>query len=326
MKKNSETRAVEYSPETVIKSAAYEIGFSEVGITDIKPSRQSDLVFDRWIAAGHHGEMRYLDGGKDKRHDPSLLLDGAKSVICVALNYYSESRELENRKNEEADRGVVSVYAHGRDYHDVIAEMLDELAKRLVAFFPKMRATACVDTQPISERDLAIKSGIAWLGKNTMAISPEFGSWVFLGELITNLELKSDRPLSSLCGTCTRCMDACPTGALDEAYLLDATKCISYLTIEKKGEIPPEFHEGIGANIFGCDECQKVCPFNAAAVEAAIGAHEFHSPIVTMELDDLCSISDEDFLESTCGSAIRRCKAAGLRRNARIVRDNVRNR
>ena len=135
--------------------------------------------------------------------------------------------------------------------------MLAELERRLKDFFPRMESVVCVDTQPISERDMALRAGIAWLGKNTMAISPEFGSWIFLGELITNLELVVDVPLRTLCGSCTRCMDVCPTGALDEAYFLDATKCISYLTIEKRGEIPAEFHRSIADNLFGCDDCQS---------------------------------------------------------------------
>lgn len=314
---------IHYSPELLIKNTAYEIGFSEVGITDIKPSVESDRVFDRWIARGKHGDMRYLSGGANKRHDPGLLLDGAKSVVCVAVNYYAESNEYRNATRDEAGRGVFSVYAHGRDYHNVVNKRLRELERRLMDFFPHMRSTICVDTQPISERDLAIKSGIAWLGKNTCVISPEFGSWIFLGELINNLELKSDEPLQTLCGSCTRCMDACPTGALDEEYVLDATKCISYLTIEKRGEIPQEFHESIGNNIFGCDECQRVCPFNAAAQESSVFNHDYLSPLLDLDLGALTNVSDADFLEYTRDSALRRCKADGLRRNARIVLRNV---
>jgi epoxyqueuosine reductase len=312
--------AVEYTTESLIKQTDYDIGFSEVGITDPAPGPKSDDAFDRWIDGGMHGDMRYLSGGRDKRHNPSLLLDGARSAICVAVNYHSKER---NRTNERRDGGVFSTYAHGRDYHIVMREMLEEFGARLEAFFPHMRSVVCVDTQPVSERDLAIKAGIAWLGKNTCVISHEYGSWIFLGELITDLDLELDTPLESLCRTCTRCMDACPTGALDEAYVLDATKCISYYTIEKRGEIPQEFHAGIGNNLFGCDECQRVCPFNdAAAKETTVfrGAHG--NPLLAKRLDELADISDEEFRAHTQGSAIARCKPEGMRRNARIVLAN----
>ena len=177
--------SVQYSAESLIKNTAYEIGFSEVGITDITPTQKSSAVFDEWIESGKHGEMRYLSGGRDKRHDPGVLLEGAKSVICVAVNYYSRARERHYKEAPEKGRGVFSVYAHGRDYHTVLASMLEELQGRLGTVLPRMKSVICVDTQPISERDLAVKSGVAWLGKNTCVISPNYGSWVFLGELIT---------------------------------------------------------------------------------------------------------------------------------------------
>ena len=314
---------IRYSPETLIKNTAYEIGFSEVGITDIKPSEQSDRVFDRWIEEGKHGEMRYLSGGSDKRHDPGILLDGAKSVVCVAVNYYAGSSDARNAARDRAGNGVFSIYAHGRDYHNVLTEMLDELARRLEDFFPHLRAVVSVDTQPISERDMAVRAGIAWLGKNSCVISPDYGSWIFLGELITNLELESDKRLQTLCGTCSRCMDACPTGALSEEYVLDATKCISYFTIEKRGEIPAEFHSSIGNNMFGCDICQQVCPFNVVAQESHLFGGRRQNALLNLDLEDLASISDTDFLEYTHDSALRRCKADGLRRNARIVLQNI---
>jgi epoxyqueuosine reductase len=320
--------AVEYTTESLIKNCAYEIGFSEVGITDTVPSVESDQAFDRWIERGMQGEMRYLTGGADKRHQPSLLLEGARSTICVAVNYYSRGREDVNRERRDrcngvALGGVVSTYAHGRDYHLVVREMLEDLDSRLKSFFPDMKSTICVDTQPISERDLAIQSGVAWLGKNTCVISEEYGSWIYLGELITDLDLRSDAPLESLCGSCTRCMDACPTGALNEAYVLDATRCISYLTIEKRGAIAGTFHEGIGDNLFGCDECQRVCPFNDAAQKQSLAFRDDRTnPVLELPLEDLAEISDERFREYTKDSAIARCKAEGMRRNARIVLAN----
>lgn len=315
--------SVNYTPEILVKNTALEIGFSAVGITGIEESAESRRAFDRWIEEGRHGEMRYLSGGADKRHDPALLLDGAKSVICVAVNYYTSRGSDANRLRRRSANGVFSIYAHGRDYHVVLSEMLHELDRRLRDFFPLFESAVCVDTQPISERDLAIKSGVGWLGKNTCVINPEFGSWVFLGELITNLDLESDPPLETLCGSCTICVDACPTGALDEEFVLDATKCISYLTIEKRADIPEKFHRDIGDNIFGCDVCQQVCPYNAVASDSHLFVQNRAKTPVEMDLRELTEISDDGFLQLTRESAIRRCKADGLRRNAGIVLRNL---
>jgi epoxyqueuosine reductase len=251
-----------------------------------------------------------------------LILQGARSVVCVAVNYYSQHRN-DNNGRRGPRGGVVSTYAHGRDYHLVVGEMLEELDSRLKMFFPAMQSARCVDTQPISERDLALQAGIAWLGKSTCVISEEYGSWIFLGELFTDLPLRPDAPLQSLCGSCTLCQDACPTGALDEAYVLDATRCISYFTIEKRGEIPADFQAGIGDNLFGCDECQRVCPFNdAASTESIVFGNEERNPLLDMSLEELEKIPDEDFKRHTHESALARCKADGMRRNARIVLSN----
>jgi epoxyqueuosine reductase len=317
--------AIEYSAESLIKKTAIDLGFSEVGITDIRPSDRSTKTFDRWLERGWHGDMRYLSGGRDKRHDPGLLLKGARSVVCVAVNYYSRQRERAGAR--ETLGGTIATYAYGRDYHNVIRKMLEKLQSRLEGFFPGMESVICVDTQPVSERDFALKSGIAWLGKNSCVISQEFGSWILLGLLVTTLSLHNDTPLESLCGSCTRCMDACPTGALDEAYVLDATKCISYLTIEKRGEIAGELHARIGDNLFGCDDCQRVCPFNEAArKESLVFRGEKHNPVFDMPLGELAVISEEAFRDHTRDSALGRCKAEGMRRNARIVLANRRSR
>ena len=314
---------IRYSPEVLIKNTAYEIGFSVVGIADVTPSAESDRVFDRWIAAGKHGEMRYLSGGSDKRHDPSLMLEGARSVVSVAVNYYSRELGDTTPPATVVDNGIVSIYAQGRDYHLVLHEMLGELVRRLGDFFPGLESKICVDTQPISERDFAIRAGVAWLGKNACVISKEYGSWIFLGELITNLELKSDQPLRTLCGTCTKCMDACPTGALDNPFVVDATKCISYWTIEKRGDIPTQYHEAIGNHLFGCDICQQVCPFNKFVRETGVFDYRNPNPIVGKTAHELAGISDAEFKELTRESAIGRCKPAGMRRNARIVAKNL---
>ncbi|MEJ2721685.1 MAG: tRNA epoxyqueuosine(34) reductase QueG [bacterium] len=309
--------------EAVVKETALAVGFSAVGITDVNPTPQSERVFDRWIAEGKYGDMHYLARGADKRHAPGILLDGARSVICVGLDYYSRSNEKRNAEAPGEGRGAVAIYAHGRDYHVVLRAMLAELDRRLARIFPGMMSRIAVDTQPISERDLAIKSGIAWLGKNTCVISPDHGSWMFLGELITDLSLRSDGPLETLCGSCTACMDACPTGALGEPYLMDANKCISYLTIEKRGEIPKRFHNAVGANLFGCDACQTACPFNTNAGESILFGAANRNPIVEMPVTRLIGIGEEEFKALTRESPISRCKAAGIRRNAAIIASNL---
>jgi len=310
------------SPESLVKSAALSAGFSLVGIASVSPSPRSAEAFDRWIAEGKHAEMKYLSGGADKRKNPALLLEGAKSVICVAVNYYSRAKEDWNRTAAGDGRGETAMYAHGRDYHEVMGGMLSDLRARLDELFPGIAARPVVDTEPISERDLAAQAGIAWLGKNTCAISPRYGSWILLGELITDLALAADEPLRSLCGRCTRCIDSCPTGALSE-YVLDANRCISYLTIEHRGDIPAGFHRPIGRNLFGCDECQRVCPFNKVARESVVFAAGERNGIVKMTLEDLRVIPDGEFKELARGTAIARCKAPGIRRNAGIVIGNA---
>jgi epoxyqueuosine reductase len=197
--------------------------------------------------------------------------------------------------------------------------MLAELERRLHLVFPGVATRACCDIQPISDRSMALRAGIAWLGKNTNVISPEFGSWIFLGEILTTLELEPDEPLETLCGKCTRCIDACPTGALDTPFVLDARRCISYLTIEKRGEIDPELAAKIGIDVYGCDTCQSVCPFNRVASESLAFFRGDRSPLVDMTLAELAAIDDEEFREKTKGSAIRRAKAEGMRRNARVA-------
>ena len=223
----------------------------------------------------------------------------------------------------EHDHGSLSgraVYVHGEDYHAVMSRMLAELERRIRLAFPDAATRACCDIQPISDRTMALRSGIAWLGKNTNVISPQFGSWIFLGEVLTTLELDADEPLETLCGKCTRCIDACPTGALDTPFVLDARRCISYLTIEKRGDIAPELASKLGIDVYGCDTCQSVCPFNRVATASLVFHREDRSPLIDMTMDELAVISDEEFSEMTKRSAIRRAKAEGLRRNAEIAR------
>jgi epoxyqueuosine reductase len=306
-----------------IKKTAIDIGFSTVGIAPLAPCKESERIFDKWLRDQKHGDMRFLAGWKERRKNPRLLLSGARSAICVGLNYYSDSLIAKKKNDGREARGVFSIYSHGRDYHSLMGEMLSSLADELRKWLPSIKTVSCVDTKPVSDRTLAVLSGIAWLGKNANVISPEFGSWIFLGSLLTDAELPADAPLESRCGDCTICIDACPAGAIEEGFVIDARKCISYLTVEKRGEIAPEMHESIGINVFGCDKCQLVCPYNDVAKRSTAFPADSVNPLVDMKLSDLMNIDEGLFDEYTRDSAIRRCGLDGLRRNARIAFDNI---
>jgi epoxyqueuosine reductase len=309
--------------EEILKQLARDAGFSLAGIASLSPDPHANGRFADWLAAGMHGDMDYLRRHRPLREDATTLLPDARSAICVALNYY-QPQEREQRDMDGSDnRGRFSIYAQSQDYHAVMDGMLADLDRRVRKAFPQVVTLACCDTRPVSDRSLAMRAGIAWLGKNTNVISPQFGSWIFLGELLTTLELTPDAPLETLCGKCTRCIDACPTGALDTPFVLDARRCISYLTIEKRGEIDADLAAKIGVDVYGCDTCQSVCPFNRVATESLVFTRDAGSPLVDMTLDELMEIPDETFREHTHDSAIRRCKPEGIRRNAKIVRENV---
>jgi epoxyqueuosine reductase len=270
-----------------------------------------------------NGEMEYLVHHREKRRSPSLLLDGARSAICVALNYYQDLGKIQQDQPGGGNRGVFSVHVYGQDYHQVMTDMLGRLGAKLGEVYPGMRSMACVDTKPVSDRTMALGAGIAWRGKNTSVISREYGSWIFLGELLTNLDLKPDPPLNTLCEACTRCIDACPTGALEEPFIVDARKCISYLTIEKRGQISADLRKKIGLNLYGCDACQQACPFNEVAKSSSAFDRDKRSPLIDLSVDELAEISDDRFRELTRNSAVRRCGSDGMRRNAKIVRGNI---
>ncbi len=311
------------SREDLVRRIAREAGFSLAGIASLEPDPLTSEVFATWLGAGMHADMGYLERHRPLREDATTLLPGARSAICVALNYYHDVERQQRAMDGRDHRGRFSIYVHGEDYHAVMERMLGDLDRRLRAEFPGTETLACCDTKPVSDRALALRAGIAWLGKNTNVISPEHGSWIFLGELLTTLDLQPDEPLETLCGKCTRCIDACPTGALDTPFVLDARRCISYLTIEKRGEIEPGLASKIGVDVYGCDTCQSVCPFNHVAVESLVFSREKRSPLVDMTLDELAAISDDEFRAHTRESAIRRCKPEGMRRNAGIVKKNV---
>ncbi len=293
-----------------VKALARECGFELVGIAQAGAAADFDR-YATWAADGHAGEMRYLtDQRAEVRRDVRKLLPSARSVICVGKLY--------NTSDPPTDSARISRYAWGSaDYHDILRTGLEALIERLQAH-ASFEHKICVDTAPLLERSLAREAGLGWIGKNTCVINEPQGSWFFLGELITSLDLAPDAPPKERCGTCTACIDACPTQALipkGTGWTLDARRCISYLTIELRGPIPEEFHAGIGDNVFGCDICQDVCPWNR---KAPVTAEPGFQP-QPIPLADLASMTPEAFRNRFRNTPVARTKLAGIQRNAAIA-------
>jgi len=307
------------SLEQRIRAQAYGLGFDLVGLTRTGPA-QTAGEFDAWLRVGHAGEMHYLERGAEKRRDSRLLVEGARSAVVVAMDY--GGRE---------PRGPVARYARGDDYHDVMEQRLRALRACVDTWVgAPVRGKAYVDTGPILERDLGRAAGLGWFGKNTMLINRRIGSFFFLGVLLLDLELEPDAPFETEhCGTCRRCLDACPTDALIEPGVLDARRCISYLTIELKGAIPAELREGIGDRLYGCDICQEVCPWNvrfarALPDDSPYAAREAIAGKDARQLArELLGMTQEQFSRAFKGSPMKRAKLRGLKRNAAITLGNV---
>jgi epoxyqueuosine reductase len=310
---------------TVLKSAR-ESGFDLAGIAPVDDSPELKY-FPDWIAEGHAGEMKYLEArdeqGRLKRASLAHVAPWARSVVVCAINY--NTTQPYSTQVPDSGRGWISRYAWSqKDYHDSVLERLQrvEAAIRNASGVGDLITRSYVDTGPIVERVVAKYAGVGWIGKNTCILDQQMGSWLFLGVILTSLELTASLPAPDRCGTCTRCIDACPTHAFIAPYQLDSNKCISYLTIEKRGPIAEELRPGMGRHIFGCDICQDVCPWNRKA--PVTGAEEFQPrpDLVNPALDWLAEISAEDFRRTFQGSPLRRAKRAGLRRNAVIAIGN----
>ncbi|HJV58162.1 MAG TPA: tRNA epoxyqueuosine(34) reductase QueG [Methylomirabilota bacterium] len=294
-----------------VKALALELGFDLVAVGPAAPPEHGAAV-RRWVEAGHAGTMAYLERRLEERLDPSRVLPGARAAVCVALNYY---------QGEPGDPSwrPIARYAWGRDYHDVIGPRLERLADHLTRA-AGARSRGYVDTGPVLERDLAARAGLGWIGKNTMLLHPTLGSWFFIGVLLTTADLVPDAPLADRCGTCRACLDACPTGAFVAPYVLDARRCISYLTIEHRGEIEPDLHRGMAGWQFGCDVCQDVCPWNRKA--PTTGHRELVPGSAYPGAEAVSRMDDAATRETFRGTALLRAKPAGLRRNARIYLEN----
>jgi epoxyqueuosine reductase len=315
---------------TIVKRAAEEAGFELSGIAPATHAPELDH-FPAWIASGHAGEMKYLEArdehGDLKRASLARVAPWARSVVVCALNY--NTAEPYSTDFHDRSRGWISRYAWSRvDYHDAVLRRLKkvEAALRQAArdghSSPPAITRSYVDTGPIVERVFAKYAGVGWIGKNTCIINQKKGSWLFLGVILTSLELAPDLPAPDRCGTCTRCIEACPTDALIAPYQLNSNKCISYLTIEKRGEIPDELRAGIGRHVFGCDICQDVCPWNRKAPPTAAEEFAPRPELVNPALDWLAEMTEEEFRSTFRGSPLRRAKRSGLRRNAVIAAGN----
>jgi epoxyqueuosine reductase len=302
------------------KAMALEAGFDRAGIA--RADAPAELTFfAEWVARGAAGEMRYLVDQMDRRRDLRAAFPWARSVLCVALQY--DTPEPYSTENP-AGTGWIARYAWGDDYHDVMKKMLKRLRERLVAELGRMETRVHVDTGPIVERAYAAAAGIGAWGKNTCLLDPVLGSWFFLGEVVLERELTPDAPRTDMCGSCTACLDACPTAAFPRPFELDATRCISYLTIETKGAIPEELRPGVGRHVFGCDICQDVCPWNRKRRVHGGPAFAPRPGLVAPDLEALAALDEDSFRERFRANPVKRSKRRGLLRNVAVAMGNSR--
>ena len=303
-----------------VKQRARGLGFDLVGIAAAEPSRYRDYL-RQWLDDGQAGTMAYLARRFEERVDPQAYVPQAASVICVAINYHVPLEAVPAHDAQHHAR--IARYALGDDYHELIKQRLWKLSDWLRQAVPGAITRPCVDTAPVMEKDLAARSGVGWIGKNTCVIHDRVGSWLLLGEIITSIPLPPDDAAIDRCGTCRRCLDACPTGAITAPYQLDARRCISYLTIEHPEPIPPEFHEPLGEWLFGCDICQDVCPWNRKAPAATDPALQPRFPTGTIDLRELFAWRSGEYSPQLSGSALKRVKLPVLQRNGHLIAGNL---
>jgi epoxyqueuosine reductase len=296
-----------------IKQSALDLGFSFVGIAKARQLDEEAKRLEDWLNQGFHGEMSYMENHFDKRIDPTKLVDGAKTVVTLMYNYYTDEKPTD----ENAPK--ISKYAYGKDYHYVVKDKLKTLLALINEEIGEVSGRCFVDSAPVMERDWAKHSGMGWIGKNTLLINKQQGSFFFLAELIIDLELAPDAPTKDYCGTCTRCIDACPTDAIVEPYLVDGSKCISYFTIELKAAIPDEVKGKFENWMFGCDICQDVCPWNRFSKRHNEPSFEPHADLLGLTKNDWEEVTEEVFKELFRKSAIKRTKFSGLKRNIEFL-------
>ncbi len=298
----------------ILRSHAHRLGFGMVGISKAERMDEEARHLEMWLNKNHHGKMSYMENHFEKRINPTLLVPGSKSVITLAYNYFT------NEKQEDETAPKISKYAYGKDYHFIIKNKLKELLAILNEEIGEINGRCFVDSAPVLERDWAKRSGVGWIGKNTLLIHPKKGSYFFLAELIVDMELATDNPIKDYCGTCTKCIDACPTDAISPSgYIMDGSKCISYLTIELKENIPEEFKGHFENWMFGCDICQDVCPWNRFSEKHNEAEFNPHPDLLKMKKKDWLEITEEVFREVFRKSPVKRTKYHGLKRNINFL-------
>jgi len=318
----STPRRLSLSKAQTIKQIGLELGFQQVGITDVSLDTHH-AHYAQWIARNYHGEMSYMARNVRKRLNPAELIPDTLSVICVRLDYLvADQQELLNLLDHPS-LAYVSAYALGRDYHKLMRKRLQKLADRISEVYGPMGYRVFTDSAPVLEKALATKAGIGWQGKHSNILHREHGSWFFLGEIYTDMALEYDAPLQNHCGRCTSCIDICPTAAIVEPYQVDARRCISYLTIEHRSEIPMEFREAIGNRIYGCDDCQLVCPWNRFASYSSEPGFQPRHGLDCISLLECYGWSEQEFLQKMEGSAIRRIGYQCWLRNIVIALGNA---
>ena len=308
-----------------LQAEAQALGFATFGVASADAAPQAAARLRQWLEQGHHGDMLWMAETEARRASPEGLWPDVRSVIMLGTSYAPALDPL--RLASQPSHGVISVYAMGQDYHDIIKKRLKTLARWLVAAAPGTQLKVFVDTAPVMEKPLAEAAGLGWQGKHTNMVSRSHGNWLFLAALYTTLDLAPDAPHPDLCGSCTRCQQACPTQAFPAPYRLDARRCISYLTIEHKGPIPHEFREAMGNRIYGCDDCLAVCPWNrfaraAADFKALDGPFQPRAELAAPRLADLLALDDTSFRTVFAGSPVKRIGRARLVRNAAIAAGN----
>lgn len=304
-----------------VQKAATELGFSECRIARCEPAAHAE-EFREWLASGCHGEMEWMERTPERRENPQLVMSGARSMVMLALNYWQGEPTEPIGPDPEGAKGIIARYAWGDDYHSVIEDRLADLCA-VLEDLGGIQQRGYVDYGPVLERDFATASGVGWNGKSTVQIHPKLGTWFFLAEVITTLNLPVDSPSKDHCGKCTRCIVSCPTSAITAPHHVDARRCISYLTIENPGPIPVEFRQAMGARIFGCDDCLTACPWNRFAQQARDTARFFRPQIHRMALREFLTLSEIEFRNLFRQSPIKRIKRHRFLRNVCVALGNV---
>ncbi len=301
-----------------IKDRAIEIGFDKIGVARAERLANEAERLDEWLAKGFQAEMGWLEREPEKRKNPAMIFPDAQSVVVVALNYYT-AHEHEN----SIEKGKVSRYAWGDDYHDVLKEKLRELLAFIKTIDANIEGKICVDTAPMMDKAWAIRAGLGWQGKHSNVISKELGSWFFIGEIILNVELEYETEIvEDHCGTCTKCLDACPTSAIVAPYVVDSNACISYATIElRDSELPADIKENLNGWLYGCDICQDVCPWNRFEKPSGESRFEPRADNVSSDLNAILKLAPDTYAAKFRKSAMKRTKLGGLQRNARALLD-----